>query len=307
MDQQAAFLFASYARLRGTGATCSLLHHSQGGVSRSTLTLDHGPLRPPSAGPPAPPLFPHPHHLHPHLLPRDEDRRQPKHRGPSARARDKTRRSAWLAARQASAPHNQNPPHASATEASPSSLLTRSSSLPSLSTYSTPNTSSTSESTVVPPTFPTSLATAAAAPPSTTAGSLALPARAPTTPSYVVMTSAPRMSLVNIPTSTTTKTTRKSVAEVEDHPRSPIHQLDGQLDGVSELCELVFVKGQGHDMDGADLPLALLKPPSRVKHWDPKHGIGYFVEMGDYDDLLIYDFPKSGDQMEIGCNPMCKP
>ena len=151
---------------------------------------------------------------------------------------------------------------------------------------------STSESTVVPPTLPTSLSTAAVD---------------PTTTTYVVVTSTPRMSVVNIPTSSTTKTTRKSVAEVEDHPRSPIQQLDGQLDGDSELCELVFVKGQGHDMDGADLPPALLKPPSRVKHWDPKHGIGYFVEMGDYDDLVIYDFPKSGDQMEIGCNPLCKP
>ena len=115
MDQHAAFLYASYARLRSSGATCSLLHTTQGGVSRSTLTLDHGPLRPPSAGPPVPPVLPQPLSPHPHLVPqhplpqREEGHRRPKHRGPATRARDKARRSAWLAARQAPPPPPQLP------------------------------------------------------------------------------------------------------------------------------------------------------------------------------------------------------
>ena len=104
VDHHAAFLYSTYARLRSTGASCSLLHQSQGGMSRTTLTLEHGPHSSSRAGPPVPPrhppqpLFPHPHPQHPHHTTR-------RHRGPATRARDQARRSAWLAARQAQAPH----------------------------------------------------------------------------------------------------------------------------------------------------------------------------------------------------------
>ena len=52
-------------------------------------------------------------------------------------------------------------------------------------------------------------------------------------------------------------------------------------------------------MDGADLPPGLLRPPERVRHWDPSYRIRVFQEVGDWDDLLVYNFPNVGFCAEI--------
>ena len=101
----------------------------------------------------------------------------------------------------------------------------------------------------------------------------------------------------------------KSTAQVLDPP-SKITQLDGkeehlsetdkeEMEDTDEVTELVH----GVDMDGesyADLPPGVFRPPQRVKHWDPKIGIGVFHKLS-YEDKVFLDYEFADRNIEVEC------
>ena len=155
----------------------------------------------------------------------------------------------------------------------------------------------------------------AVAPPSTT--TWAPWAKATTTTSYVVMSSAPRMvaghpsgmALVDVPTSSTTKPNRKSVAEVEDDPRSSIQQLDGQ----DYICDLVGVIDHRDEETSYSLPwgqctldpAGVPRPPDKVNH--PKMGLGVYEGMSDSEGSLLYYFAEKDILSEVAQDPSYLP
>ena len=111
--------------------------------------------------------------------------------------------------------------------------------------------------------------------------------------------------MVNIPTSTTTKTTRKSVAKVEDNPRSPIQQLDGQ-DDVCDLHRVIDHRdGEANyslpwgqcPVDTAGVP----RPPKKVRH--PKWGEGVYEGVSDSEGNLLYYFAECDMSSEVAMDP----
>ena len=167
----------------------------------------------------------------------------------------------------------------------------------------------------LPLNLPTSLTTAAVVPPST--NPWAPWTKAPTTTTYVVMSLAPRMvaghptgmALVDLPISTTTKTTRKSVAEVEDDPRSAIQQLDGQ----DEICALRGVIDHRGEETSYCLPWGQCtldpagnpKPPDKVNH--PKLGVGVYEGVSDSEGSLLYYFAETDILSEVAMDPSYLP
>ena len=111
--------------------------------------------------------------------------------------------------------------------------------------------------------------------------------------------------MVNIPTSTTTKTTRKSVAKVEDHPRSPIQQVDGQ----DEICELHRVIDHRDGEASFSLPwgqcpvdtAGVPRPPKKVRH--PKWGEGVYEGVSDSEGNLLYYFAECDMSSEVAMDP----
>ena len=93
---------------------------------------------------------------------------------------------------------------------------------------------------------------------------------------------------------------------MEDHPRSPIQQVDGASDRVPALVRGTCpVTGEEA---GWDLPPGMVRPPARVRHH--LEGVGDFVRMGDYSDCMLYRFYK-GKRLyrdkEVRYHPSVKP
>ena len=117
------------------------------------------------------------------------------------------------------------------------------------------------------------------------------------------------MSLVDVPSSTTKKTTRKSVAEVEDDPRSAIQQLDGQ----DYICDLIGVIDHRDEETSYSLPwgqctqdpAGLPRPPDKVNH--PKMGVGVYEGFSDSEGTLLYYFAEKDILSEVGLDPSFLP
>jgi hypothetical protein len=95
-------LFETFKRVWGSGGQASLHLHTQDGRSRATLNIELGPPADPRPGAPVvggerPGPRHGPQQQQQHLQPRQQ---RPRRRGPSARARDAARRTAWLQGKQ---------------------------------------------------------------------------------------------------------------------------------------------------------------------------------------------------------------
>ena len=71
------------------------------------------------------------------------------------------------------------------------------------------------------------------------------------------------------------------------------HDMEADNEEKEDLVEIIEL-----DTDG-DLPPGVFRPPQRVKHWDPKVGIGVFYKVSCWELFLEYEF--ADQTIEVGC------